>query len=73
MFAGKARYAAAYTHREPSRDDELKLQVRWIGEQSGSGLLFVGPEARSLENSSVASALVKCRRAQYTTRRKRDW
>ena len=73
MFARKGRYAAAYTHREPSRDEELNLLVGWIVEQTGSGLLFVGPQARSLENSSLATALVKNRRAQYTTWKNKDW
>jgi len=73
MFARKGRYTAAYTHREPSRDEELRLLVRWTTQQAGTGLLFVGPEARSLENSAVAGALVKSRRARYTTWRNKDW
>lgn len=73
VFARKGRYAAAYTHREPSRDDELRLLVRWIAEQTGSGLLFVGPQVHSLENSSVANALVKSRRAEYTTWKNKGW
>lgn len=73
MFARPAPYAAAYTHREPSRDDELNLLLRWITEQPAPGLLFVGPEARAIDNSRIASGLVRSRKARYTTWKKKEW
>lgn len=73
VFARTGRYAAAYTHRSPSRDDELRLLIRWIAQRPGDGLLFVGPQVRSLQNSSVASALVKAGQASYTTWKNKDW
>lgn len=73
MFARSGRYAAAYTHQEPSRDEELKVLLKWISDQPGTGLLFVGPQKPSLENSSIASALVKRGTASYTTWKNKDW
>jgi hypothetical protein len=72
MSARAGRYAAAYTHREPSRDDELRLLLRWIVGQPANGLLFVGPEARAIDNSTIASGLVRSGNALYTTWRNKD-
>lgn len=69
MFARKGSYAAAYTAKTPSRDEELQLLVGWIAQQSGSGLLLVGPLANSLENSTLASKLVKRRDVDYVSER----
>lgn len=73
MFARAGRYQAAYTHLEPSRDPELLELILWIRDQSGSGLLLVGPQKDSLENSEVARELVRRRAADYTTLRTRGW
>ena len=73
MFARKARYPAAYTHRSPSRDPELRPLLDWIGDQSGKGLVFVTPQMNQLEHSPLASALVKSRRATHTSQRNHGW
>jgi hypothetical protein len=73
MFARAGHYAAAYTHREPSREDELRLLLRWINEQPADGLLFVGPDARAIDNSTIASGLVRSSNARYTTWKNKDW
>lgn len=72
MFARKDRYAAAYTHKQPSRDDELVALLGWIDAQPGAGMLIVGPQANSVSHSKLASQLVH-RGASYTTWKKRDW
>lgn len=73
MFARARRYAAAYTHLEPSRDDELSVLVGWASEQPATGLLFVGPDARAIDNSTIAGGLVRSGNARYTTWRNKDW
>lgn len=73
MFARKARYAAVYTHRSPSRDPELRLLLEWIGEQPGKGLVFVTPQMNQLKHSPLAFALVKSGRASHTSHKNRGW
>lgn len=75
VFARNNRYASAYTHREPSREEELALLVRWVmgNSEHGREILFVGPEKRSLENSRIANDLVRAGSANYTTWRSKDW
>ena len=73
MFARKDRYAAAYTHRSPSRDPELRRLLEWMKNQPGSGLVFVTPQMNQLENSALASALVKSRHATHTSYKNRGW
>lgn len=73
MFARKDRYAAAYTHRSPSRDPELRLLLEWMKSQPGNGLVFVTPQMNQLENSPLASAMVKSRHATHTSHKNRGW
>jgi hypothetical protein len=67
MFARTGSYAAAYTNKVASRDDDLKLLVQWIRTQPGSGLTLFGPQANSIENSAVGVALIKSGAASYST------
>lgn len=71
MFAREISYEATYTHKSPSRDPELAMLVAWMKDRPGSGLQFVGPLARSLEGSQLASDLVRRRFAIY--RSARQW
>jgi hypothetical protein len=73
VFARTQRYAAAYTHKSPSRDPELRLLIERIAQFEGPDLLFVGPQKDSIENSTLAASLVKRRAATYTTWKNHDW
>lgn len=65
MFARTHRYAAAYTHKEPSRDAELHLLLDWIAAQPGHSLTLFGPAKETVGHSALASSLVNRRIADY--------
>jgi hypothetical protein len=58
VFERRRTYRSAYLHKEPCRDDEIKLGLRWLTEQGvGGELLVLVPGKRNIEYSSVLRAL----------------
>lgn len=57
-FARANLYAAAYTNKSPSRDQELVELVKWARDQPGRDLLLVGPMADALRNTDLGAELV---------------
>jgi hypothetical protein len=79
VFEKVRNYPAAYVHKEPCRDEEILLALRWLVEQQqtvGGEILVLSPGLDNLDNSAVIArfrASLRCESERTFKKSRYSW